>query len=104
MACPSSLCAFLLHSEDSSPESYQRPLQRNIKAQRLREQALPVIETVGERIIEPGIEHELLAAERAAFLFQFVQKLLAIAAAALGLIGNEIVDIEEFAVDQVLGE
>ena len=57
-----------------------------------------------ERIIEPGVEHELLAAERAAFLFQFVQKLRAIAAAALGLVGDEIVDIEEFAVHQVLGD
>ena len=78
-------------------------LQYDIEAQRLCEQPLPVIEAMGERVIEPGVEHELLAAERAAFLFQFVQKLLAIAAAALGLIGNEIVDIEEFAVNQVLG-
>jgi hypothetical protein len=45
-------------------------LQHDVEAQRLRQQPLPIVEAVGERIIEPGVEHELLAAERAAFVFQ----------------------------------
>ena len=76
-------------------------LQRNVEAQRLRQQALAEIEPVREKIIEPGIEHELVAAERTAVLLQLVQKLRAMAAAALGLIRDQIVDIEEFAVDQI---
>ena len=57
-----------------------------------------------EKIIEPGIEHELVAAERTALRLQLVEEQRAITAAARGLVRDQIVDIEEFAVDKVFSD
>jgi hypothetical protein len=79
-------------------------LQRDVEAQRLGQESLPKIETVGEIIIESGIEHELAAAERAAFGLEPVPQLRAAAATTLRFLGNKIVHLEETAVDQIFGD
>src|SRR4051794_2693523 len=72
-----------------------------IEAKRHRQQALPIIEPVRERVLERGVEYELAAAERAAFRLETIQQPRAMAMAALALVGHQIIDIDKTAVHQI---
>src|SRR5262249_51137199 len=77
-------------------------IERDIEAKRTHQQALAIIEAVTERVLERGIEHELAAAERAAFRLETIKQPRAMAVTALALLGHQIIDIEKAAVHQIL--
>src|SRR5438552_13728208 len=73
-----------------------------IEAKRHRQQVLPIIEAVRERVIEPCIEHELATAARTAFHLETIQQPRTMATTALTLVGHQIIDIKKTAVHQIL--
>src|SRR5580658_8316334 len=71
------------------------------EAQGTCEQALAVIEVVRQHVVESGIENQPLAAEPASLDRQDVEQTRTEPGAAPVRLGHQIVDVEEFAVDQV---